>query len=497
MESKMTKKELTPKELLLLAAEDSEFYSRYWFPKTVRQASPGFHKAMWEALEDPEARYVAEMIFRGGAKTTVARIFTSKRIAYAISRTILYVSETQDHAKRSVRWIKRQVMYNKPWAEFYRLRLGEKKTDEWLEIYHGIDEVPITILAVGITGQTRGINIDDFRPDLIVVDDPCNEENTATVEARKKTSDLFFGSLAKSLAPPTEAMDAKMLLLQTVLNGADLISTCMKDEQWRSLVFPCFKDDGTSQWEERFPTEFLLQEKQAHINRNQLPLWLREMECRIVSEATAAFRGSWLKDYEDGMLPENMVTFLFIDPVPPPSDRQLNMGLKGKDWEVLAVVGYHRGKYYLCEYRMNRGHEPDWTVAQFWELVDRWRPRRAQVESINYQRTLKWILEQSMKQRGRYVQLTDPETDRRKKSYRIIDALTGVCSSGEFYINRKKHSEFVEQFESYPDVEHDDVIEAVAEATRMAQEDAVVLEGDYLELDDDDDYGRLPGGFAP
>ena len=489
---------LTPSELMMLAAEDSEFYSRHWFPKTFRQPSPEFHKAMWDTMEDPTARYVDEEIFRGGAKTTLARVFTSKRIAYSISRTILFVSETQDHAKRSVRWIKRQVMYNRPWADFYKLKIGEKKTDEWLEIYHGIDEVPITILAMGITGQTRGVNIDDFRPDLIIVDDPCNEENTATVEARKKTSDLFFGSLQKSLAPPTEAQDAKMILLQTVLNGQDLISTCQKDPQWRSLTFSCFKHDGTSQWEERFPTPFLLEEKHAHIQRNQLSLWLREMECKITSEATASFRPTWLRFYEDGLLPERMVTFYFIDPVPPPSDRQLGMGLKDKDYEVHAIVGMYKGRYYLCEYRMNRGHEPDWSVATFWALIEKWKPRKARVETINYQRTLKWLLEQSMKQRGRYVQLMESDPDRRKKSYRIIDALSGPCSNGEFYVSKAEHGEFIEQFTQYPDVDHDDVIEAVAEALKLAVEEQAFIDAEYWE-EDEDDMPRLPAnrGLAP
>jgi phage terminase large subunit-like protein len=491
------KSELTPRELMMLSAEDSEFYGRFWFPKTMRQTSPDFHGEMWAAMEDPDARYIAEMIFRGGAKTTLARVFTSKRIAFAMSRTILFVSETQDHAKRSTRWIKRQIMYNKPWAEFFQLRLGEKKTDEWLEIYHGIDEVPITLLALGITGQTRGVNIDDFRPDLIIVDDPCNEENTATAEARKKTSDLFFGSLQKSLAPPTEAQDAKMILLQTILNGQDLIATCHKDPQWRSLIFSCFNQHGESRWEARFPTKWLLEEKQAHVSRNQLSLWLREMECKVTSEATAAFKESWIRYYEPGLLPERMTTFYFIDPVPPPSDRQLSMGLKDKDWEVHAVVGLYRGKYYLCEYKLNRGHEPDWSVATFWEMIDKWKPRRARVETVNYQRTLKWLLEQSMKQRSRYVQLSDTEPDRRKKSYRIIDALSGPCSNGEFYVNKLEHSEFIEQFSSYPDVEHDDVIEAVAEALKMAVEDLAFIDGDFEELDDDD-FG-LPKlrGYAP
>ena len=498
-----TEAPLSVEELLNLGALDGEFYCRHWFPRAFRQASPQYLTDMWNSFEGGH-RFCSVEVYRGGAKTTKLRAFASKRIAYGESRTILYVSESQDHAKRSVRWIKRAVMHNTKWANFFKLSIGTKKTDEWLEIYHGIDEMPITILAVGMTGQTRGINLDDFRPDLIIVDDPCDEENTRTADGRKKMEDLFFGALAKSLAPPVDSDNALMCLAQTPLHPEDLISKCRSDPQWHSLTFGCFDSNGISRWPSRYPTDFLMADKKAHAARNQMALWLREMECTIISEATSSFRQSWLKPWEEGVTPLDLLAeggqaYLWIDPVPPPSDRQIAMGLRDKDWEVLAVVVKHKGKVYLAEYAMNRGHEPSWTIMEFWRLIDKYRVSQFGVETVGYQRTLKWLLEQSMKKRGRYIQAyTADKEDRRKKSYRITDTLTGITSQGQFYINFEQHSEFVEQYVSYPAVSFDDVIEAVSEATRIAQE-SLTLEGVYSRYDDeDDDMEALPKyGNAP
>jgi phage terminase large subunit-like protein len=457
------------------------------------------HRDCWDALEGGH-RFVSIEMFRGAAKTTLLRAFASKRIAYAESRTILYASESQDHAKRSVRWIRRQVLFNRPWANFFKLSLGTKKTDEWLEIYHGIDDEPISLVAIGITGQTRGVNLDDFRPDLIIVDDPCDEENTATPEQRKKINNLFYG-LAKSLAPPVDSENALMCLLQTPLNEADLISSCRRDPQWFSLTFGCFNEDGQSRWPQRYPTQFLMADKKAHIARNDLALWLREMECKIVAEGLSAFRQSWLKPYPEGVTPLDLLAeggqaFLWIDPVPPPSERELARGLKGKDWEVLAVVIKYKGEIYLAEYAAMRGHDPDWTVMKFWELVDRFRVFQFGVETVNYQRTLKWLLEQSMLQRGRFVQCYVPDkADKRKKSYRIIDALKGVSSQGRFHVIFEEHSEFVEQYTAYPAVNHDDVIEAVSEATRVALQ-SITFEGIYS-YDDEAPTNEATLGSAP
>jgi hypothetical protein len=485
------------REILMLGAVDGQFYCRQWFPKAFRDPSPEMHVETWTALE-AHNRYVSVEIFRGGAKTTLLRAFASKRIAYAESRTILYVSSSQDHAKRSVRWIRKQIQVNRAWAGFFKLKLGTKKTDEWLEIIHEGEGVTISIIAVGITGQTRGINLDDYRPDLIIVDDPDDEETTGTPDQRKKISDLFFGALEKSLAPPTESPNALMCLLQTPLQEDDLISVCSRDPQWKSLRFGCFDNQGKSRWEARFPTEFLMRSKRSHAARNQISLWLREMECKIVSDATSAFKSSWLKPWPDGIDPHDLLdegarAFLWIDPVPPPSQNQLAKGLKGKDYEVLAVVVKYKQAIYLGEYSSNRGHDPDWTIMEFWRLVDHWRVYKFGVETVNYQRTLKWLLEKSMKIKGRYIQVHVPEKeDRRKKSYRIIDSLTGITSQGQFFVNFELHDKFISQYTAYPSVSHDDEIEAVSEATRMAQE-SIVIEGVYSRVyDDEDPYADTP-----
>lgn len=496
--------QLTAAEVLELAAKNNDFYSQYFFPRTFRQKGAPFHPQIWEALETPGERLIDCEVFRGGAKTTLLRTFTSKRIALGSSRTILYVSETQDHAKRSVRWLKNQVLFNKKWATFFKLSLGTKKTDEWLEIVHGVDGITISVLAIGITGQTRGLNLDDFRPDLIVVDDPCNEENTATPEQRKKMEDLFFGALLKSLAPPTEAQDAKMVLLQTSLNGDDLINQCHRDPAWRSFKFSCFDEDENSTWEERFPTEFLRNDKASHRKMNRLPLWYREMECKIVAGELSEFRADWLKDMPENMLPEGGVNFYYIDPVPPPSDKEIANSLKKKDNEAHAVVKYYQGDYYICDIQSHKGHDPDWSVMKFWELVQHWSIVMWEVEPRQYQRTLKWLIEKSMQRFGKYIRVNNPpKMDMRPKHVRIVQSLQHIAAMGHLYVDRGSSNpaiqRFINQFTEYPNVNHDDELEAVANAVKMAQEHGPLMDTEFEVIEDDHSQfrGKPRVGYAP
>jgi hypothetical protein len=127
---------ISPQEAVRLGATSLTRYGRLFFPKTFRQASPQFHDEIGAALMSRENRQIAVEVFRDGAKTTLLRTFTSQRIAYGISRTILFVSASQGHSILSLRWIKRQVEHNKLWAKTFRLRKGSKWTDDYVEILH-------------------------------------------------------------------------------------------------------------------------------------------------------------------------------------------------------------------------------------------------------------------------------------------------------------------------------------------------------------------------
>jgi len=478
---------ITPLEAVQLGAADPLFFARYFFPKAIKQQPPPFHREIWTALVNPANRYVAIEVFRGGAKTTTLRVFTAMRIAYGLSRTILFVSASQNHAIKTVEWLKKAVEYNRPFAQTFGLKRGAKWSSEDIEILHTTEGHTTRVIALGITGQTRGINIDDHRPDLIVVDDPCDEENTATPEQRYKISNLFFGALEKSLVPATENPHAKMVLLQTPLHGEDLVESALRDAQWTSLEFGCFlgnEEDPLSIWEERFPKVELMEQKAAHVARNQLSLWMREMECRITATETSLFKAEWLNYWD--MLPDTgMRVFMAIDPSPPLSEEARHKG-RNTDPQVLAVIGFYQGNTYLIEYSMGRDQEPEDTAAEFFRLAAKWKPRMVGVESIAYQRTLAYFLREKMRQTGRHYYVHEID-DRRKKRDRITQALVGRASNGTLYVH-KSHVDFIQQYTDYPDVSHDDVLDAVSMAIRLAgaSADSNIIEGEFERLADDE-----------
>lgn len=470
-------------ELVQLCAVNSNLFAKHFFPKTARQDPAPFHGDMWNSLESGH-RLVNLQVMRDGAKTTFLRMFTAKRIGYGVSHTILYIGKSEGHAARSIKWLKRQVEYNRTYAGTFNLTKGKKWQDIEAEIVHGTDEYPIWIMGMGITGSIRGINQDDFRPDLIVIDDVMDEENTATPEQREKISNLIYGAIKQSLAPASEAPAAMIAMLQTPLNREDASTVALSDPEWHSKVYGCWTEETKdlelnkqeSSWPIRYPSTVVRKEKEAAIRRNKLSLWNREKECKLTSVETSAFLENWLQFYD--LAPEHMTIIMAIDPVPPPSDIQIAKGMKDKDYEAFSVVGRYQGKFYLLETSANRGHEPDWTLMEFFRLGLKWRPRKVIVETTAYQKTLEWLLKQAMRSRRQYFVIKGHD-DKRSKFNRIVDSLSGVASEQMLYV-RNSHTTFIQQFREYPDVTHEDVLEATAVAIAELQ--------GLLGIDDNNDY---------
>lgn len=483
--------EVSAAEAIELAAIDRDFFAQFFFPRTARQKIPPFHHRIWDRLES-SARLVNLLVYRGGGKTSILRMYIAKRIGYGLSRTILVIGKSEQHATRTVRWLRRQIEIFGRYAQVFQLEKGMKWQDHECEIFHRLRDHTVTILAMGIGGSVRGVNIDDFRPDLIVLDDVLDEENAATGEQRKKINELVYGALKESLAPAVDAPDAKLVSLTTPQNREDYAVEALGDPEWVSERFGCWTPETEShmvgqqesQWEERFPSEQLRKEKIAAVRRNQLSLWMREKECKITAPETSSFVAGWLRTYD--LAPSGLYTVGAIDPVPPPSEKQIQQGLKDKDYEAIVSIGRRKNDYYLLEYSLNRGHEPTWTVAEFFRHSLLYRPRRWLVEGVAYQRTLAWILRQAMNHQKKYF-VVQEFLDQRSKFNRIVDALSGIASNGHLYIKRE-HVEFIQQFSDYPSVSHDDLLDAVTIAM-IGLEGSLVTDPEE-DFDDGDEYAK-------
>lgn len=500
----VTFEDLSVEEAIRLGAEDTVLFGQIFFPRAIRQDSPEFHHQVCDKVEKSPKSKIAIKIFRGAAKTTLLRVICAKRISYALSRTMLIVSETAGHSEESIKWLKHAVERQDIWAQTFGLRRGDEFTDSetkerftWRDdkiqiiCTNFLDEnnkpLVVTVVGTGIFGQSRGLNIEDFRPDFILLDDVIDEDNSKTPEQRRKVNERIYGAIANTLAPVSENPNARMVMAQTPLHREDAIELAKLDHEWDYLEVSCFNERGESAWPQRWSTQELKDKKQGFIGRNQLHVWLREMEVRITDDALAYFKPEWLTAYywDESNLPpvESMSIYYGIDPTPPPKDTEQHssLALSNLDDAVIMKIGVYHGHVYLLDMYDCKSPIPDELIGQIFMMWRMGRGRKIGFESILFARVLKYFLEKRMLQEKTFLPI-EPIEDRRKKSDRIRQEITDLAFNGKLH-SHPKFTKFNDQFLSYPDVTHDDFLDALAIAL-MCREHGDIIEGEFSVVED-------------
>ena len=497
---------LTVIETIDLASRDFIFYGQHYFPKTLRQGTPEFHYEISEELDSNEHEKIACKVFRGGAKTSLARVLLSRRIAYGFSRTMLIVSETAEHSYETVKWLKRAVERKDAWAQDFGLLAGNDYVNpETNERYTWRDDkiqivclnsldvngrpVVVTVVGTGIFGQSRGLNIEDYRPDFILLDDVQDEDNAKTAEQREKVNTRIYGAIVNTLTPRSENPTATILMLQTPLNQFDAIEMAKKDSEWKYLEFSCFDAEGKSRWEERYPTAELYRKKQGFIARNQLSLWMREMEVTVISSEMSIFLNSWFLDQtweHKSTLPDEMIVYMGIDPTPPPkpTEQKSSDALIKLDNTVFTVIGCWKQHVWVLEVYACKSPLPMEFLNKFFELCGRWRPRKVGFESVLFARTYAYSMSDAMLVRKAFYQIECIE-DRRSKSNRIRDEISEIAFQGKLHLHVSQTDLLAEALQ-YPDVAHDDYLDSLSIAL-MCRNAGDILEGVYEDITDQED----------
>ena len=457
-------------EVIDLGAGDQLFFYNHFFPKTCRVPFAGFHEhKLVPVLDQPHSRFINLQMFRGSAKTSFLRMFAGRRIAYGLSRTILIIGASEDHAIRSVTWLKNTIEKNHVFRETFRLEPGNKWSGTELEIRHPLLDTQIWVKGVGITGNIRGINFEDYRPDLILLDDVVTDENAATLEQREKINTLVFGAVKNSLVTEAEDENAKLVIAQTPLHKKDITNEAMDDMEFVSVVVPCWTtatlglpaSQQESAWPERVSTSELRREKIAAMRRHRYSVFAKEKECKLVTEENSSFNGEFLQFWDaPSAEPLKMGEIIIaIDPVPPPSPTALAKNLHNKDYEAVSVLMRSRKNYYLLDYETNRGHDPSWSCQVTERFFRKYNALQVVFEAVAYQRVLGRILTEYLRRRRIYVPVRGID-DKRKKYNRIVSALN-IAEDGKFYCSQS-HDQFIQDFETYPNCDHDDLLDSVS-----------------------------------
>lgn len=235
-------------ELMVRLGRDRPLTHRFLFAHRHPNKTPDFHRTIIEDWHGPEQHFL-DMVFRGGAKSTIAEEAILVKILFREFRNGLIVGESADRAQARLHAIRMELENNALINQIFGNLVGYPWGADQL-----VTSTGLTIQALGRGQSLRGIKFGDVRPDLLLADDIEGRPDMVSPEARRKVRDWFDFDLLPAMEPGYMAR-----MLATPLHPEALpFHLTTGQTPWPVHKFPLYYFDPetgakTATWPDRFP----------------------------------------------------------------------------------------------------------------------------------------------------------------------------------------------------------------------------------------------------
>ncbi|HUC88911.1 MAG TPA: hypothetical protein VMR49_02675 [Candidatus Paceibacterota bacterium] len=283
--------------------ESHLFFFLVYFPHYVKYEVAPFQDEIFDLTQDTSKKLVCIVAFRGSAKSTIV---TFSYTLWAIlgkqnKKYVLIVCQTKAQAKQHMMNIRYELETN----DLLKSDLGpfrEENDTEWASSSLVFENVGARITIASLEQSIRGFKHNQYRPDLIILDDIEDLNSTKTLDSRNKTFDWFSREVV-----PLGDIDTRIILVGNLLHEDSLMMKLKTKIEKREMDgvfkwYPLLDDEGRCLW----PGKFDRPEKIEALRRsvaNELA-WQQEYLLHIISDSTRVIFPEWIQYYDN--LPEGI-----------------------------------------------------------------------------------------------------------------------------------------------------------------------------------------------
>ena len=468
---------------IALASQSLWHFAHTYLSHYMSVPSGQFHCDLMGAL-DSAARAGGRLLGalpREHAKTTIGTVFLVLReVCLQRKRNIVIVGANAREAQAKLRNIVSELEQN----PLLRNDFGDSilpardtkgqfvaNTDTEVILANGV-----RIAAIGIRGKIRGQNDRGVRVDLIVFDDPENDEDVLSETTRRRTMSWINKACLNAL----DSDLGSLIWLGTLLHFDSALAILLKDEgkDWPQIKLNAIDDLWESPlWPERWSVKKLLKRKKDITD----VAFAQEFMNQPIDEASQIYREEWFRWYSQDSIYYQAGRWMapipddFEGALPHGLDRSIPLPLT----VIMAVdpaVGLDRRHAYTAyvvlgkQLHTNLLFVMDIIQGRFTfqkqqdgilTLANTWKPSQIGVENVGYQDSLR----QAVMPKGLPV-IAIKSTGAKQVR---IQAGSAHVEAGRVYLPRKKQGvkDFVTQAVSYPTVDQVDMLDAFAMATEL------------------------------
>ena len=359
--------------------------------------TPPVHLKMLDKLASP-SQYVANLIFRGAAKTTLFMEYLT--LYLAVFHELPYLGDVSgmiyvtDSIENGVKSARKNIEYRYENSEFLKEQLPVAKfTDTYIEFANKAGH-RLAVKLFGATTGIRGTKIFGKRPTLCILDDLMSDEASKSKVILQLIKDTIYKGVNHALDPTRR----KVIFNGTPFNNEDPLVEAIQSGAWDSNVypvcerFPCTREEFRGAWEDRFTYDYIKSQYNVALSTGQLASFYQELMLRLTSEDSKLVATNDIQWYKKSVLlqTKNFYNFYITTDF-------ATSAKQSADYSVISVWAINsNGDFFWVDGQCRRT-TMDNNIDKLFQLVQKYQPQAVGVEVTGPQGAfIQWLQKEMM-----------------------------------------------------------------------------------------------------
>lgn len=437
----------------------SDYFLLHWKQwSTWYIETPFFHWEIWDLLTDKEMHDINVIIARWHGKTTALIIYMLWRILYFPWWSIVYVA-SQNLWEKWLGKIRRELEINKKFLHIFGNIVPTNSDDTKDKRLNKWRQKELEFLNKSyIETVTKWKPIRWARPKEIIMDDPQENKDVKNPKMAREFLEWAFTSLYNVLLPW-----GRMVALGTIVWNLCFVKQLRDEKKWPTIEYQaCDENFNNILWPAMWNKQALMERRDGKIVKDpktwkeikKQGIWSayfnQEFRNIPLNTADKVIKENWIRYYAPPINFDYII--LAIDPATTIKERS--------DFTGICVLWVKEYKKYVI---YGKGVKlPPRQLEQFIiNLNDKFEP-----DVIVKENNIEVKLTDDLKARWLPIESVWSHKD---KHTRLL-WVAGQIEVWDVYFAQKGQETLIEQLTQYPDVEHDDEMDALVFALKKAQD---------------------------
>lgn len=439
--------------------EKCVLWGHYFLPKYFSKSTPEFHYDLIKKFFSPGNDYTA--CPRGFGKTSLVQLCISYSCVNGLDEFIVLIEKTFTEASEVMEAIREEFKLNdeifRVYGDLTKVNVKGKAQDNIRDSIGDFFVNGVRLRGKGFDTPIRGLKSRHARPSRVILDDVESDEHIENDEQRKK----YLNNYIKGIIPAIDNETGVIKMFGTILHDDSLLSVLINNHKGK--VYRAWEgEERKLLWPSFWTVEKLEQKRmEMRISEKGDAGFYQEYFNEPVTDIDQIFKDEMFRYFntiqlEDIMKKSHRI-YTLVDPAISKKDTA--------DFTVvLTVLIDSMNRVYVLEITRERLN-PIETIKMIFAHYERWKPIFVGIETISYQKALKYFIEEEKKRQYSIVRTMTiveirPTID---KVLKIKKLQPKYALANVFHNSDDKNTPVLEtELKRFPKGATDDIIDALS-----------------------------------